>query len=751
VNVRAALWPPASARRPQQQCKALLPPHAARLLTFTGLAIFGALHWSRLVQPAASGALLAVVAASLAGSVVLLAVARRRPAARVRIAATLLVGATLLVVAFAAAGVSGRYFLDPYAWSALAAGIGQGLSAVPSVSVPYAGLDEWTRSVMVLGGGALIGTGALLAFAVRRDGAVGYPSAAAIALITLYAVAIIQRDSERPFLAGAAFALALALFLCLERVERRSAKLAAGAVAAALLVALVAAPRIDAAGALLNYEEIAQSLTRSATTQYDWNHRYGPLTWPRDGREVLRVRASARSYWKAVDLVAFDGIRWAQTAERPQSGTAMTPRVRGWRETIRVTVRALRSSQFVAAGTTLGIPDSPRPSTRSAPGRFETSGQPLSRGQAYRARVYVPRPTAAQMRGAGSAYPDGLIADYGSVGVQPLSRAGGAQSSITLAFWGRPSAGSSATQPDAGMRGSPSARVYALVRRLRAQAANPYEYMRAIERYLRRGFAYTERPRPSAVPLEAFLFDDRAGYCQQFSGAMALLLRLGGVPARVAAGFSPGVFDAKRGEYVVRDSDAHSWVEVYFPQIGWVTRDPTPAVSPARSQTADLTFAGPDGGVAIGGAGERAGGASAERGSAGETGGGGAEQGSALPAEAIAALGLLLALAIVLAIRVGRNRPARTNDEDVAELRRALQRSGHAAQPQLTLEALAQRFAGTVAENYVRLLAAARYGYGVERPSRAQRAGLRRELAAGLGLRGQLRAWRALPPRTRRR
>lgn len=750
MNVRARLWSPASARRPEQQCKVLLPAHIARLLTFTGLAIFGVLHWSRLVEPAASGALLAVVAASLAGAVVLLAVARRRPAARVRAAAMLLVGATLLVVALAAAGVAGRYFLDPYAWNELAAGIGQGLSAVPSVSIPYSGLDEWTRSVMVLGGGALVGAAALLAFAVRRDGAVGYPVAAAVALATLYAVAIIQRDSERPFLAGAAFALLLALFLWLERVERRSAKLAIAGVATAVLVALVAAPRIDASRALLDYEGIAQSLTRSGTTQYDWNHRYGPLTWPRDGREVLRVRARAGSYWKAVDLVAFDGIRWTRAAEHAQSSSIMTPRESGWRETIRVTVRALRSSQFVAAGTTLGIPTSPRPWMRSAPGRFETSGQPLQRGQAYRARVYVPRPTPAQMRAAGSAYPDELLADYGAIGVRPPSRTGGVQR-ITLPFWGRHDAGSSMAQPDAAMRGSPSARTYTLVRRLRAQASNPYEYMRAIERHLRRGFAYTERPRPSAVPLEAFLFRDRAGYCQQFSGAMALLLRLGGVPARVAAGFSPGVFDAERREYVVRDVDAHSWVEVYFPQIGWVTRDPTPAVSPARSQTADVTPDGPDASVALGAGGERATGASAERGSARGTGGGAGEQGSALAGEAIAALGLLLALAIALAIRVGRNRREPSNDEDVAELRRALERSGRTAQPQLTLEALAQRFAGTVAEGYVRLLCAARYGYGVERPSRAQRAGLRRELAAGLGLRGRLRAWRALPPRARRR
>jgi protein-glutamine gamma-glutamyltransferase len=750
VNAPATLSAPAPPHRSRPSRKELLPAHIARLLTFTGLASFGALHWARLVQPAADGALLAVVAASLAGSVVLLAVARRRPVARIRAAAMLLVGAAVLVVAFAAAGIAPRFLLNPSAWNELAAGIGQGLGAVPSVSVPYSGLDEWTRSVMILGGGALVGCAALLAFAVRRDGAVGHPVAAAVALTTLYAVAIVQRDSERPFLAGAAFALLLALFLWLERVERRSARLAAGTVAAALLVALVAAPRIDAGRALLNYEQIAQSLTRSATTQYDWNHRYGPLTWPRDGREVLRVKTPARMYWKAVNLVAFDGIRWTQTAEHDQRTTGQAIRDSGWRATIRVTVRALRSSQFVAAGTTLWIADNPRPSTRSAPGRFETSGQPLRRGHSYRARVYVPRPSAAQMRAAGTAYPRELEADYGALGLQRVAGAGGMQRSVSLAFWGRDAAGA---QRDVAtrMQRPTYARTYALARRLRSASANPYEYMRAIERFLGRDFAYTERPRPSADPLEAFLFRDRAGYCQQFSGAMALLLRMGGVPARVAAGFSPGVYDAKRREYVVRDVDAHSWVEVYFPQIGWVTRDPTPAVAPARSQLADVTLGGPDAEVAIGGGGERTGSASAERGRAQPTGAGGGEQGSALPAEAIAALGLLLALAIALAVRVGHNRRPRTHDEDVAELRRALQRSGRAPQPQLTLEVLAQRFAGTLAEGYVRVLAAARYGYGVERPSRAQRAGLRRELAAGLGLRGRLRAWRALPPRARRR
>ena len=107
---------------------------------------------------------------------------------------------------------------------------------------------------------------------------------------------------------------------------------------------------------------------------------------------------------------------------------------------------------------------------------------------------------------------------------------------------------------------------------------------------------YLGRPTSSPTPrcrrrrratLDGFLFDAKQGYCQQYSGAMALLLRMAGIPARVVTGFSTGATDTKTGEYVVRDFDAHSWVEVYYPDWGWITFDPTPADSPARSQPAD--------------------------------------------------------------------------------------------------------------------------------------------------------------------
>ena len=109
------------------------------------------------------------------------------------------------------------------------------------------------------------------------------------------------------------------------------------------------------------------------------------------------------------------------------------------------------------------------------------------------------------------------------------------------------------------------ARTYALAQRLSAARETQEDYVQAVLRYLRGDdFAYTESPPLGAENLDGFLFDAKSGYCQQFSGAMALLLRMGGVPARVSTGFTTGLLDRKAGEYVVRDLDAHSWVEVWY-------------------------------------------------------------------------------------------------------------------------------------------------------------------------------------------
>jgi transglutaminase-like putative cysteine protease len=127
---------------------------------------------------------------------------------------------------------------------------------------------------------------------------------------------------------------------------------------------------------------------------------------------------------------------------------------------------------------------------------------------------------------------------------------------------------------------SPYARTYRLARRLAAGQPTTYDVVRSVERHLERGFTYDERPPLRRIPLDAFLFHDKIGYCQQFSGAMALLLRMDGIPARVASGFAPGVLDPATKEYRVRDLDAHSWVEVWFQGAAEDPRRPGPSCYP---------------------------------------------------------------------------------------------------------------------------------------------------------------------------
>ena len=73
---------------------------------------------------------------------------------------------------------------------------------------------------------------------------------------------------------------------------------------------------------------------------------------------------------------------------------------------------------------------------------------------------------------------------------------------------------------------------------------------------------------------------------------MALLLRMGGIPARVATGFTTGTYDQATKRWFVTDVDAHAWVEAWFPHYGWVTFDPTPAAAPARGGRAPISSIG---------------------------------------------------------------------------------------------------------------------------------------------------------------
>jgi protein-glutamine gamma-glutamyltransferase len=122
-------------------------------------------------------------------------------------------------------------------------------------------------------------------------------------------------------------------------------------------------------------------------------------------------------------------------------------------------------------------------------------------------------------------------------------------------------------------------RIPEFAKEITKNARTPFDKALAIESYLRVRFTYTLNltGKPGNDPLAHFLFETRAGHCEYFASAMTIMLRTLGIPAREVNGFLPGEYNDLGGDYIVRASDAHSWVEVYFPGMDWQTFDPTPA------------------------------------------------------------------------------------------------------------------------------------------------------------------------------
>jgi hypothetical protein len=124
-------------------------------------------------------------------------------------------------------------------------------------------------------------------------------------------------------------------------------------------------------------------------------------------------------------------------------------------------------------------------------------------------------------------------------------------------------------------------RIPELASQITAKVVSPYDKAATMENYLRSHFGYTLQL-PKALPKDPianFLFVRKEGHCEYFASSMAIMLRTLGIPARVVNGFSGGEFNDITSQYVIRGSDAHSWVEAYIPGEGWMEFDPTPAGS----------------------------------------------------------------------------------------------------------------------------------------------------------------------------
>lgn len=137
-----------------------------------------------------------------------------------------------------------------------------------------------------------------------------------------------------------------------------------------------------------------------------------------------------------------------------------------------------------------------------------------------------------------------------------------------------------------------SERIAALARDITQSKHTSYDKAVAIEKFLSQNFRYsldvplTEQDRP----LEEFLFTRKTGYCEHYATAMVVMLRTIGVPARLVTGFLATEWNEYGNYYLVRQQDAHAWVEIHLPQSGWIMMDPTPAVSEGDAAPAWQAF-----------------------------------------------------------------------------------------------------------------------------------------------------------------
>jgi protein-glutamine gamma-glutamyltransferase len=133
-------------------------------------------------------------------------------------------------------------------------------------------------------------------------------------------------------------------------------------------------------------------------------------------------------------------------------------------------------------------------------------------------------------------------------------------------------------------------RIENLARKVTEAASNPYAKALVLESYLRNSYAYSLElisARQGQDPLAMFLFDARQGHCEYFATALAVMLRQLGIPARLVNGFRAGEYNSIGDAFIVRQYNAHSWVEAYFNPYGWIELDPTPV----QAQRAKPAFA----------------------------------------------------------------------------------------------------------------------------------------------------------------
>ena len=274
------------------------------------------------------------------------------------------------------------------------------------------------------------------------------------------------------------------------------------------------------------------------------------------------VEASDDAYWRVATYDRYTGGGWVRTGERRRYDGPL-PSPPGRTRTVEQQYTAETSiATLPAANSPTEVKNVPVPVQVTAAGDLQPAS-PLQAGESYEVTSEQPTAGSRELRAAGTEYPDDVEERYTQL---PSS------------------------SPD---------RVEERTDRLTANADNPYDTARVVEQYLENNYEYSldvERPRGDVA--DRFLFEMDAGYCTYFATTMVSMLRTQDVPARFAVGYTSGQ-QVDDDEWVVRGYNSHAWVEVYFPDHGWVRFDPTPAGPRQRTERQQLADARSDGDAAV--------------------------------------------------------------------------------------------------------------------------------------------------------
>jgi transglutaminase-like putative cysteine protease len=265
-------------------------------------------------------------------------------------------------------------------------------------------------------------------------------------------------------------------------------------------------------------------------------------------RVVMTVDAAQGRFWRAMAYDFYTGNGWRTT--ETDKVDKINPTVLG-REKFEATFEMLVPQQnlLFAANEPVRV-TVPYQFQTGADKTYSTALRAVRSGQAsekYTATSYVSVADKATLRRASNIYPDYIKQKY-----------------LQL-----PS-----TLPQ---------RVRDLAHKVAGEQTDPYDKAEVIESYLRTTYRYapTVRAPPAGRdPVDFFLFDLKEDFCEYFASSMVVMLRELGVPARVAEGYTAGTLDPSTGKFVVKELDAHAWVEVYFPLYGWIEFEPTPSQAP---------------------------------------------------------------------------------------------------------------------------------------------------------------------------